>query len=166
MPNSEMDYQKYAPGSRVRPIVNPNREEIRNVLYGSEVICINYTGEPPEIIASDWNQRLARDAIALLKDEQDTYAGTIMLVLDPVIVPEYSDSVLSVEEIIEDVVSETLGTFEDEAADLIAESDQTHAEALIEAANEVDHFRLDGVVTRMLRLAIDKAREGLVENPF
>lgn len=93
--------------SRIRPLPNPNFADLLTIPVGSEVVVINYEGEPPSIGLVGWNDEAIRSGAENLdpSDPDDRYTGTFMAFLPP---ESHSKNVVDEEQIVE----QALGSLE------------------------------------------------------
>lgn len=124
--------------TRIQPLPNPNLSDLRSIPLGSEVIVINYEGEPPSIGCLGWDEESMKAGEENLDEDnpEDRYTGTFMAFLPPGEARAYSGNVIPENDIVEKAL-ESLETVKDLAG-----------------------------MTLLIRMTIQEARRGLVENPF
>lgn len=96
--------------TRIRPLPNPNLADLQTIPVGSEVMVVNYEGEPPSIGCLIWNEQALRDGENSFSgnDPDERFLGTFMAFLPP---ETHSKNVQNVDDIVAQAI-ETLPTIE------------------------------------------------------
>jgi hypothetical protein len=119
------------------PIARPNREAIRSIPLGAEMILANLTEGGVEFSGSTWNAFDRDRWLEMLEDEETSFDSTTLFYVDPSRVLPEPSPLLSAEEIIRQSVGGWKPTGSSE-----------------------------GDIDSLIRSVIALAREGMVVNPF
>lgn len=136
--NEEIEWDVDPSKVRIRPLPEPNREDIASIPLGSEVLLIDMSGEGVSFSGQDWGLADQLGYLALLADDEVRLEGIALFY----VAPSFEGELLSEDEVIKSAMIEHIGG---------------GPEAFVEPPEEL---------AVVLRLIVRKAREGMVVNPF